>query len=291
MASAIKKEIISSIKNKLLRPSLTSHYLCNFSPPSNLTEKNPGNGFFLGRGINVLDKNKMYDRLSLGCCEASLPGSSLATLDINNDYHGVTQKHAYRRLYDDRADFTFYVDGSEYYVIHFFEAWISYCINEQRSDDRIKRHQDYTYRVNFPDTYYANEMSIVKFERDYIDSSRSSTIQYNFVGAFPISISSMPVSYDQSNLLKCTVSFSYQRYYLDKFINSQSYTPKNPNATGVSELNNKPASKSSNGTQVASSVSQSGSEQLPQRQIANQNILNNRAFVRTSIYTDGGIVR
>ena len=36
---------------------------------------------------------------------------------------------------------------------------------------------------------------------------------YNFVNSYPLSITSMPVSYDTSSLLKCTVSFSYIRYY------------------------------------------------------------------------------
>jgi hypothetical protein len=35
------------------------------------------------------------------------------------------------------------------------------------------------------------------------------------VSAYPIAITSMPVSYDASSLLKCTVSFSYIRYYIE----------------------------------------------------------------------------
>ena len=37
-------------------------------------------------------------------------------------------------------------------------------------------------------------------------------LEYEFVRSFPIAISSMPVSYDASNLLSCNVSFSYIRY-------------------------------------------------------------------------------
>ena len=37
-------------------------------------------------------------------------------------------------------------------------------------------------------------------------------LQYKFVNAYPISINSIPVSYDTSQLLKCTVSFYYSRY-------------------------------------------------------------------------------
>ena len=41
-------------------------------------------------------------------------------------------------------------------------------------------------------------------------------IEYEFLNAFPISINSMPISYDTSQLLKCTVSFAYTRYLVNK---------------------------------------------------------------------------
>ena len=42
--------------------------------------------------------------------KASLPGTSLATTELNNDHSGVTERHAYRRQYDTTSSFTFYVD-------------------------------------------------------------------------------------------------------------------------------------------------------------------------------------
>ena len=41
---------------------------------------------------------------------------------------------------------------------------------------------------------------------------RTRPLTYTFIDAFPRAISSMPVSYEASDLLKCTVSFSYTRY-------------------------------------------------------------------------------
>ena len=55
-----------------------------------------------------------------------LPGSSVATLEINNDRSGVTERHAHRKFFDDRIDFTFYVDVENYLPILFFESWIDY---------------------------------------------------------------------------------------------------------------------------------------------------------------------
>ena len=40
------------------------------------------------------------------------------------------------------------------------------------------------------------------------------SLTYTFVKSYPIAVNSMPVSYDASNLLKCTVSMSYIRYFI-----------------------------------------------------------------------------
>ena len=55
-----------------------------------------------------------------------------------------------------------------------------------------------------------------------------SALEYTFVNAYPFTISSMPVSYDSSSLLKCTVSFSYLRYV----INELKKTKTTPNLFG-----------------------------------------------------------
>ena len=50
-------------------------------------------------------------------------------------------------------------------------------------------------------------------KKDYVSNQKSLT--YKFIGAYPISIVSMPISYEQSQLLKCTVSFTYLRYVMN----------------------------------------------------------------------------
>jgi len=192
-----------------LRPALTSHFQCWFNPPQGVRNW-------------TQYKNTSYDAelYSLLCCDASLPGSSLATIDIDNDYHGVSQKNAYRRLYDDRADFTFYVDH-DYNVIRFFESWISYAVNEQIALGEEKR--NYSYKVNYPELYKADTINIVKFERDY----EGKYMTYRLLQSFPISINSMPVSYEQSQILKCTVSFVYERYLINATDNN-TYLPGYP---------------------------------------------------------------
>jgi len=199
-APAPSPKSMSEIKTKILNPALTSHFECYFNPPKKVQDWS-ANKALAGAGSAY-----EWDTISIHCSEASLPGSSFVTNEVNNDFTGVTERLAYRRLYDDRADFTFYVDH-DYKVIRFFENWLSYISNEQISGFVAP---NYFYRMNYPEDYRSESIYIKKFERDY----NGNYLQYQFLQAYPISINSMPVSYDSSSLLKCTVSFSYTRYFI-----------------------------------------------------------------------------
>ena len=183
---------IRDIKSKLLRPALSSQFEVKIPVPPFMGSNPFGTG---GQGD-----------LNLRCSDASLPGSSLATTEIRNMHHGVTEKYAYRRIYDDRIDLTFYVDADNYTPIRFFENWISYIVGETDRDDMMNT--NYYYRSQYPDEYCANQgLKVRKFERDY-----GRSIEYEFVRAYPLAITSMPVTYEGSSLLTCNVSMTYIRY-------------------------------------------------------------------------------
>ncbi len=191
------------VKSILLNPALTSHYICKFKPPDAASSFfQSQEGPFPGANYSIRPNQELIE---LSCSEASLPGSSLMTNEINDDHTGVTERHAYRRQFDDRLDFTFYVDH-DYKIINFFESWISYCGKEDNQPDLNNR--NYFYRFNFPDDYQTDDLYVTKFERDVFGSA----LEYRFIRAYPINITSMPISYDSSQLLKCTVSFTYSRY-------------------------------------------------------------------------------
>jgi len=83
-------------------------------------------------------------------------------------------------------------------------------------------------------------LEVTKFERTGDGKSYTgSTLTYNFVNAFPISVFSMPVSYESSSLLKCTVSFSYIRYYITSDIKNPTTTvrPATPTPTNTAQFN------------------------------------------------------
>lgn len=202
---------VSSIKSKLLRPATTSHFYASIGGA-------PAPVMALLGSSNV-------DKLNLLCAETVLPGSNLTTWKVNNDFTGVTETYAYRRLFDDRINLNFYVDADNYLPIRFFEKWISYIMAEDQDDPfaggggPLAQPLDitsgsYNYRSRYPGYSSADEgymahqgLEITKFERDYQNS-----LTYRFVNSYPLAINSMPISYDGSQLLKCSVSMSYLRY-------------------------------------------------------------------------------
>jgi len=236
-APSPKRTAASTIKEKLLKPAHTSHFECHFNPPGEVVT------WLSNRKLNPTDPNNQR-LITLSCSETALPGSRMATNTLQDDHHGVTERHAYRRQFDDTASFTFYVDapksGSEhgYKLIWFFEQWKSFIMNEEyvKSEDGVGLDEyRWHYRAKFPKTYMT-DIFITKFERDIdlvrINPSKSTKkyLEYMFLQAYPISINTMPVSYDQSQVLKCTVSFAFSRYILKR-------------KTGISEGDALPNSK------------------------------------------------
>lgn len=197
------RKTVADLKTNILNPALTSTYECHFVFPKTIQDwANSTSG--VGNGIT-------YDNVgnvSIACREASLPGTSLATHEMLNDFTGIRERHAYRRQYDDTASFTFYVDVN-YDAIFLFENWINFIVNENNSDTNIKN-SNYSYAVNFPDEY-KSRIFIRKFERDYAGRN----LEYSFYDAYPLSINSMPVSYDASQILQCTVNFCFSRYTIN----------------------------------------------------------------------------
>tara|TARA_B100000131_G_scaffold81366_1_gene78247 strand:- start:143 stop:1162 length:1020 start_codon:yes stop_codon:yes gene_type:complete len=179
------------------------------------------------RGFNPGLGSVLQNEGALLCKATSLPGSSIATHDVANDYYGVTQKSAYKRQFDNTIDLTFYIDG-HYQILHLFEAWLDYVMPMQGKN--LKAGNTF-YRANFPESYKAS-LFIAKFNKDFygvpatkggvmgenIEATRkgSGHIEYEFINAFPQNVSSAGVSYDSSSNLEFTVTFAYDRYITNR---------------------------------------------------------------------------
>ena len=215
-----RAKTVAEIKSNLLRPALTSHFIVNIDPPNALRQ-------YVGT---------TQENLNLLCSEAVLPGSQLATIDITNDFQGVTERHAYRRQFDQSIDLTFYVDATNYLPIKFFERWIGFVMNEPDNPDNALSNPYYSYRVRYPDgrgsgrldqeAYTANGLTVTKFEKD-----EQTSIEYGIVKSYPLAITSMPISYEAASLLKVSVQMTYIRYILKN--NSRRLTTSSARAGGI----------------------------------------------------------
>ena len=204
---------IADVKANLLRPALTSHFEVYIPLHKIPIRAMNAAGIFL-------NKNNEW-MLNLSCCNANLPGSKLLTSDIKNDRTGVTEHHVHRRMYDETIDFEFYVPAENYIPIRIFECWMDYASGVELQDDRKDTmNPNYHYRMNYPDDYIADQgLKVRKFERDFTQSEANIAggyLEYEFIRAFPVSVNSMPVTYDASELLKVQVQFSYIRYVMNK---------------------------------------------------------------------------
>lgn len=154
------------------------------------------------------------NKVGIMCAEATLPTSSFATSEVKDNYQGINQQFAHTRIYVD-SDFSFYVD-QDYNVLKFFEGWMDYVAGDDnfkgitRTDDN-----NYYRRLNYPMNrdnkigYKSGSLTITKFEKN-LDPKKS--ITYEYVNAFPKSMTSIPVQYGGADLVKVNVQFAYDRY-------------------------------------------------------------------------------
>ena len=185
---------ISDIMPKLQNVAQTSNYFVRFSlPPSGLRNHLRRKG---------IDSRFIADNVGLLCHSAVLPGSALASQNITGDYQGMVERFAHTRNFT-QVNFEFYVDN-EYKTMKFLEHWMEYITGYNQTDPG---NDTYYFQLNYPRDYKSNDTTIVKFERDH-----KKFLEYRFIGLFPLSLNSVRVQYGNSQVLKATCSFSYDRY-------------------------------------------------------------------------------
>ena len=235
------RKSLSDIRATILKPAMTSQFMVYVDFPTKVKS------YMTERELADPQGGVLRGGLNLACSETSLPGSSLATLELTSDRTGVTERHVHRRMFDERIDLTFYVDADNYLPIRAFEFWKEYITGGNTStklDDAT-----HFYRMNYPDDYMTGaggELRVVKFERNSDGSFRGNNgivngsqngLTYNFVRAFPIAVASMPISYEASSLLKCTVSMTYIRYTISNGLGDSDNNPAPVSSSQTPALN------------------------------------------------------
>ena len=209
----------SELKSRITNLAQTSVYQLKIQPPTGLSS-------LLRETGRDLDYNRAGENIELLCDSAVLPGSSFATHEPTNDYAGVTEKMAYRRMYDGTLDLSFMVDRN-YNVIEMLDGWLDFISGVGITGSRQSyKSRHVNYRMTYPEQY-RTELYLTKFEKDvsYPDDfgdviegvlDPPKQLLYTFVGAFPSSVTSTPVSYGPSDVLRVNVSFSYMRYVRER---------------------------------------------------------------------------
>ena len=185
---------ISDIMPKLQNVAQTSNYFVKFSlPPTGLRSH------LRRKGIN---DRFIAEDVGLLCYDASLPGSALASQNITGDFQGVVERFAHTRNFT-QINFEFYVDN-EYKSLKFIEHWMEFITGANQVDPGG---DTYYFQLNYPYEYKSNDTRIVKFEKNHFQF-----LEYRFIGLFPLSLNSTKVQYGNTQVLKATAQFSYDRY-------------------------------------------------------------------------------
>lgn len=171
------------------------------------------------------DGNITVEDISFLAYEAVLPGVSFELGQVFGDRQGVTEQYPVKKVYPP-IDVSFYIKA-DYKIVTFFEKWIN-LISPLITDPLTGSIGDSTsyYTFNYPDSY-EKTINIVKYEKNARPlegsleqrgsggpTNNPRSVTYSLLNAYPTNIISIPVSYDQSSVLKTTVTFNYDRYVM-----------------------------------------------------------------------------
>ena len=167
-------------------------------------------------------------KMGIMCAEAELPGTSFQTSLAVGHHQGIQEEFPNLRTFPP-LNLSFYVDA-DHVIIEVLEKWMTY-INPISTN---KRQLNAFGRFNYPEDY-KEIIHITKFERDaFIDDiekennkqqgildslpqfQRKPTtklMSYEFVNVWPTNMTSMRLAYGDSNVLRCSMQFSYDRFF------------------------------------------------------------------------------
>ena len=163
--------------------------------------------------------------------EAELPGSNFDVTEQPGGFQGMLEYNATRRIYPD-FNVTFYID-TEYYMLRMFEEWLNFINPLYGTKGKYiggglgmrgfgEEEPGAYYRMAYPrgSTGYKHHITVTKFERDFLKDpnergrrfNEQTLMSYQILDAFPKQVTAIPVSYEGSQVLQCSIVFGYTRY-------------------------------------------------------------------------------
>lgn len=179
------------------------------------------------------DDSDIGDYLRLFCSEAVLPGSSIQAQEIAGLRQGImTQVGVMRKMTD--LTLTFF-SQKDFYTNDVFNAWLEYISPTRIADGSFgtstlsRRNDKNTYRrLKYPDQYKC-EIEITAFSNDVfrphqrLESQQvfpitqvPNSITYYLQNAFPINIVAAPLAYGNAQLIKTSIVFKFDNFFVDR---------------------------------------------------------------------------
>ena len=190
-----------------------------------------------------IDQHGFYDQqdagsyLALFCSEAVLPGSDIQVAQVDGLRQGISQKYATFRRFPDVL-LTYY-SQTDYFTNDVFNAWMEFM------SPTNSREVNMAYRrMKNPETYKC-DMEITAFSKDTTSefskqnkTSRfnrqlPSSITYKLKNVFPSSIVAAPLAYGRAELIKTTITFKYDQYFVDRTSRSGSVLAESEDADRI----------------------------------------------------------
>ena len=222
---------MTDIRDSVARPSIDTFYQVTFSFGKAdiwlesdgflFGGRGRGNVYSGSRRLAPEDKRsqgrRYTDKMSILCTQAEIPGTSFQTDLATGHHQGIVEEFPNLRTFPP-LNLTFYVDA-DMVILEVLEKWMTY-INPIATN---KRDLNAYGRFNYPEDY-KEIIHLTKFERDtFVEPDplgpkpdyQSKLSTYEFVNVWPVDLTSMRVAYGDSNVLKCSVKFAYDRFFTD----------------------------------------------------------------------------
>jgi hypothetical protein len=140
-------------------------------------------------------KGATYSRyLALQCDSAELPGKTLQTADVKT--YGPTIKLPYMAQYQDIT--LSFISTGDFWERKLFDKWLNSIIPNDTHNLRYQNEQS---------TRYTTPITIMQY-----DELITQIYAVELVDAFPIGISSQPLSWSEDGTHKLSVQFAYSKY-------------------------------------------------------------------------------
>ena len=198
---------VKDVRETISRPSLDTLYEVRFSfdKQKKWLQESP----FKTSGDNRSQGQDFLQKMSLMCTQAEIPGTSFVESTAIGHRQGIQESFPNLRNFPP-LNLVFYCDA-DHLIMEVFDWWMTY-INPIETGIREKPAYS---RFNYPDDY-KETIHLTKFERDTFGGrSTTNMSSYEFVNIWPSNMTSMRVAYGDSNVLRCTMQFIYDRFHTE----------------------------------------------------------------------------